>query len=117
MILSQHLRSKDTPREWGVSSWSFPLVVVAMTLMVGVMLGVFGTYAWVGLIGAMVLALLIMLRQDELGAMLVIAVHLYVDWYLAFRVVALVMVFVFLLVFFLTRSDQHPWATPPRLCL
>jgi O-antigen ligase len=105
--------------EWRMFSPSllFPLISIMIALLIGGMLGLFGSYAMAVVLGTLMMTIIIFLRQDELAAMIVIAVHLYVDWYLAFRVVALMIVFTLLIVFFLTRSTRYPWAEPRHLWL
>jgi O-antigen ligase len=98
----------------------FPIVATGISLLVtltALMLGLSSPYAWAAIIGTAAMAIITVLRQDELLATVVIAVHLYIDWYLAFRVVALVIILVLLLVFFLTRSSRCPWVEPPALWL
>ncbi|MGH2508304.1 MAG: O-antigen ligase family protein [Ktedonobacteraceae bacterium] len=60
----------------------------------------------------LLMAWAIAFRQDEAAAVLCIAVHLYVDWYLGARVLALGLVMALLLVLYLTRSPQRPWLFP-----
>src|SRR5205814_2235365 len=64
----------------------------------------------------MIMAIILVLHQDELAATVVIAVHLYVDWYLGQRVVALVIVLVLLLLY-LIRTPRHLWGEPRALWL
>ena len=65
--------------------------------------------------GALIIAIIVILRQDEIAATLVIAVQLYIDSYLGFHVVSQVMALALLAVFFLARSPQHPWVEPRAL--
>jgi len=67
--------------------------------------------------GALIIAIIVILRQDEIAATLVIAVQLYIDSYLGFHVVSQVMALALLAVFFLARSPQHPWVEPRALWL
>ncbi|HEU5384248.1 MAG TPA: O-antigen ligase family protein, partial [Ktedonobacteraceae bacterium] len=54
----------------------------------------------------------ILLREDELAALFCIVVHVYVDWYLGARYVALGLIMVFLGVRYLTRSPEQVWTLP-----
>src|SRR5947208_10215425 len=94
-----------------------PLLAIAITLLLGGVLAIVGPYAWAVLIGAMIVAVILLLRQDELAAMIVIATHLYIDWYVGLRVGALVIVLLLLPVFFLARSSRRPWVEPRALWL
>ena len=91
--------------------------ITMIALFIGGMLGTVGPYAFVITIGAMIVVIIMLLRQDELAVTVVIAVHLYFDWYLGLHLVALLLAFVLLLVFFLARSSQHPWVEPRALWL
>lgn len=74
--------------------------------------------AFWGLIAAIVsMAVIIALRQDELAVAIVIAVHLYIDWYLRLSFVAELLALVLLLIFFLARSPRSLWARPRALWL
>lgn len=95
----------------------FPIAAMMIAVLVGGMLGVFGPYIGVAMLGGIVMSIIIMLRQDELAATIVIAVHLYLDWYLFLHLVGLLLVLVLLLIFFLNRSPQHPWIRPRALWL
>jgi len=72
---------------------------------------------WAFVIGTIIMALIIILRQYELAATIVIAISLYLDWYLGTAFVASIVALGLLLVFFLARSPLHPWAEPRALWL
>ncbi|HEU5230159.1 MAG TPA: O-antigen ligase family protein [Ktedonobacteraceae bacterium] len=74
-------------------------------------------YLWGSIIGSLALVSIIMLRYDEFMAGLLVAVHLYIDWYLALYVVALGMALILLLSFYLLRSVRHPWVEPRAIWL
>jgi len=94
-------------------SLPFPIIAVLIAVLTGGVLGAFGTFAIAVVIGTMIMAVLIVLRQDELAVTLVIAVHLYVDWYLGLHLFGPLMALVLLVVYFLGRSSQFPWVEPP----
>jgi len=95
----------------GVAMIVLPLGGIGATLL-GNLLGVPGFYIWGAVIGAIIMAIVIALRQDELAAILVIAIHIYIDWYWGLEFVAQLMEFALLLIFFLGRSPRSPWAEP-----
>lgn len=89
-------------------------LIVLLSLFVGWRFGDRGMLIGAGLISLLLMALAILYREDELAAVLCIAVHLYDDWYLGMRVLALGFFLILLLVRYLTRSSQQVW-TFPRL--
>ncbi len=90
---------------------------VAIALLLGGRYGNLGLYAVGGVIVAPVLAIIVILRQDELAATIVIAVQLAVDFYLGLHVVSQVITLALLLAYFLSRSLRYPWAEPRALWL
>jgi O-antigen ligase len=113
------LRNASMSSKWETLSLSslFPLAAVMMAFLIGGVLGVFGPYIGVAILGGIVIAIIIILRQDELAATIVIGVHLYLDWYLFLHLVGLLLVLSLLLIFFFNRSAQHPWIKPRALWL
>jgi O-antigen ligase len=71
-------------------------------------------FAWVILICAVMIALLVVLHQEALAVSIVLAVHLYADWYLGSRILALPMIVAFLAMSFWLRSSA---SAPPALWL
>lgn len=72
---------------------------------------------WGLVVGTLIMTVIIMLRQDEFAANVVIATSIILDWYLHINFVALLIALILLLVFFLTRSPRYPWAEPRALWL
>jgi hypothetical protein len=70
--------------------------------------------AWVIVISAALIAILAILRQDTIAVGIILVVHLYLDWYLGLRVLALPMIIVFLAASLWMRSS---WLAPPALWL
>ncbi len=90
----------------------FLLVTIVFALLLSVVLGIFNSAIGGAIAGSLLFVVVIALRQDQLAAVLVVAAHLYLDWYLGLRIMALVLVLVLLFVFFLFRSPQRPWVGP-----
>lgn len=111
------VRSKSTTRDTFSLFSLFPFLAMIIALLLGSILVIAGPYAWALLIGTMILAVILILRQDELAATIVIATHLYIDWYVGLRVSALLSALMLLIVFFLTRSPRRPWVKPRALWL
>lgn len=88
-----------------------------LAVLIGSALGIFGPYIGVAILGSMVMTSIIILRWDELAATIVIAVHVYVDWYLGLHLIAPLMVLGLLVIFYLMRVYQHPWIEPRALWL
>jgi O-antigen ligase len=86
-------------------------------LRIGAGLATFGPAFWGAAVGVVLLALILLLRLDEFAAAILVAVGLYLDWYLITNIVAVLTAFALLGVFFLTRSDRYPWVAPRGLWL
>lgn len=95
----------------------FTLSAVVFGLLLGAVIGAFEPVIWAGVVGAVVLAVLIVLRQDAIIATLIVAIHLYLDWYLGLAAIAQVITLVLLLIFYLLRSEKYLWGTPRALWL
>jgi O-antigen ligase len=93
------------------------LCIMVLVVAIGIAMSVIGIYALAITIGACAMVLILLLRQDELAAIFILVLHLYVDWYLGLLVIAPALAGVLLLIFYLTRSPQHPWTTPRVLWL
>lgn len=76
-----------------------------------------GTALWALIIGAIVFAILLVVRQDQVAAIVIVAIHLYIDWYVGLSLVAHVLAVALLVIFFLARSPRYPWAEPRVLWL
>jgi len=95
----------------------FPITAITIGLLVGGMLGRLGPYASGLVIGAIMMILVTILRQDVLAATFVVVTSIYVDWYLGRLFDAQIITLLLLVVFFLARSPQHPWVEPRALWL
>ncbi len=62
-------------------------------------------------------AINMLLQHDELAAVVIIAVHLYVDWYLGLAFSAQLLTIGMLVLIYTHRSPQHPWVKPRALWL
>jgi O-antigen ligase len=91
-------------------------VVIAL-LLGGELSEGLGLLVGVAIIGAIIMAIVIALRQDELAATLVIAVQVYVDFYLGKHIVSVIMTLALLVIFFFARSRRHPWVEPRAIWL
>jgi O-antigen ligase len=67
--------------------------------------------------GALVMVITVLFRLDELTVTLILAVHLYADWFLGLHLVGILMALVLLIVYYFGRSADHPWVGPRPLWL
>ena len=77
-----------------------------LALLLGVTLGLTGSYVFAIVIGAGIMAITLLLRQDEWLVALLLMIRLYVDWYLGLGVVALVLLIVVLTIYFIFRIPR-----------
>ncbi len=75
-------------------------------LLSGGILGNIGLYVMVSIIGTAVMIIMLILKQDELAITAVVAVHLYVDWYLGLGFVALIMMLLLLIFYYMFRTSH-----------
>src|SRR6266536_2013309 len=77
--------------------------IIIIALLLGMTPGVTGSYVPTIVIGASILVTTLLLRQDEWAVIFILVLHLYVDWYLGTRVIALALTCILLVIFFLER--------------
>lgn len=85
--------------------------------LLGGRFGNLGAYALIAIIGLTAMAIILLLRQDELALTMVIGVRIYVDWYLGLGLVAQVLAIALLVVFYFSRTPQRAWRQPHVLWL
>src|SRR5579885_473961 len=66
----------------------FSFIALLIALLSGGLMALFEPYL---IVGALVLVLILLFKQYELAAGCVLLVSLYIDWYLDYRVVALIL--------------------------
>ncbi len=88
-----------------------------VALLLGMALGKAEPIVGEAIIGLSLFCILVLLRQDELLSVSVIAIHLYIDWYLGGKVIAIAVASILVLVFYLDKSPTRPWTTPRFLPL
>ncbi len=91
--------------------------IIIIALLLGMTPGVTGSYVPTIVIGASILVTTLLLRQDEWAVIFILVLHLYVDWYLGTRVIALALTCILLVIFFLERCVHYPWSKPRALWL
>src|SRR5690242_17872478 len=104
----------------GIRETRFPVLALFLSVagviallfagVYGVLQPSFGVFA----LGAIIMVVVVITRQDGLAATLVIAIHLYVDWYLGYQLFGLLIAVGLLLALFLSRSPkslQYSWAS------
>src|SRR5437588_3062342 len=115
----------QTPRWWESLREQFSplficlILVLSAALSLGVAIGAYDqilVYS-VAAAGAIVMVIVVLLRLDELAVTLILAVHLYVDWFLGLHLVGILMALVLLFVYYFGRSADRPWVEPRALWL
>jgi O-antigen ligase len=104
----------EAMRRWLSLPSIFSILALPAVLFLGVIIGRLNPNYSFALAGAIVMVFSVLFRWDELAVTLIIAVHLYVDWFLGLHLVGVFMVLVLLFVYYFGRSADHPW-TAPRL--
>ena len=95
----------------------FSILVLPAALFLGVAISSFNPMYGVAAAGALIIGIIVQFRWDELMVVLIIVVHVLVDWYLAFRLVSVLMGLALLFVCYLWRSTDHPWVEPRPIWL
>ena len=113
MLSSRVLDTKSIKENFSLFS---PFLILA-TLIALAVVGAIGLFDTSFVVGAIIMALIILLRQDQLAVTAVLLVSLYYDWYQAYRVGALILMVALLIIFFLNRSLKRPWVAPRALWL
>lgn len=93
------------------------LGIAVGALLLGGVLGYINPLYGAAFVGGLFMILVTLIRQDELAITSVIAVHIYVDWYLGLHIIAPLMSLMLLCFYYLARSTQHPWIVPGALWL
>ncbi len=101
-----------------------PLLICLILLLPGMLfLGmVIGTSSRaqeysVAVVGALAMVIIVLLRLDELTVAIILAVHIYVDWFLGLHLIGILMALMLLFVYYFARSSDHPWVEPRLLWL
>ncbi|HEV7236111.1 MAG TPA: O-antigen ligase family protein, partial [Ktedonobacteraceae bacterium] len=110
------------PRWWeNIRAQISPLLICLLLLLpaalfLGVVIGTSSHVQEYSVVvaGALAMVLIVLLRLDELAVVLILAVHLYVDWFLGLHLIGIIMALMLLFVYYFARSADHPW-TEPRL--
>lgn len=108
---------------WGIIKDTFvlpsagSLIVAGGAVLLGGVLGYFNPLYGAAFAGGLFMIFITLIRQDELAITSIIAVHIYVDWYLGLHIVAPLLSLIFLCFYYLARSGQHPWTVPGALWL
>ena len=93
------------------------VIVVAGCLLLGGILGYVNPLYSAAFAGCLFMVYITIVRQDELVVTSIIAVHIYVDWYLGLHIIAPLLSLLFLCYYYLARSDHRPWRLPGALLL
>src|SRR5438067_4443852 len=111
------------PQWWEITREQFsPLLICLIlalpaALFLGVATGASNLVYGLAVAGTLVMAIVVLLRWDELTVTLIIAVHLWIDWYLALHLVGILMALVLLFAYYFGRTSDRPWVGPRPLWL
>src|SRR5579875_990511 len=83
------------------------LVGLAFSVLMGGLFGDIGRSIAIGIFGMLALAIILLLRQYELTVMLIIAIHIYIDWYLGLGLVAPGLAVLLLMIWLLSGFAQY----------
>jgi O-antigen ligase len=108
------IRNREAIRAFCFVSLLFACIVILISLLTNKSIPFLKPFT---IIGSLIFIWVLLIQQYELATGLVLLASLYLDWYLSYRVVALSLVLVLLILFFLNRSSQYPWIEPPALWL
>jgi O-antigen ligase len=93
------------------------ILALPTALFLGAAISAFNLVYGLTVAGALLMVLIVLLRMDELTVTLIIAVHLWVDWYIGLHLVGIIMALVLLIAYYFGRSSDHPWVKPRLLRL
>lgn len=101
-----------------LASSTLVLVLALVTIVsLGLLLEAISTNNTGFVIGGAILLFVLVLRQHELVVTMVIATHIYIDWYLGLAIVAPTIIIGILFILFIFRSQQNSWIAPRYLWL
>ncbi len=106
------------PRWWETIREQFsPLLICLIlalpaALLLGAAIGRSNLVYGLAVAGALIMVIVVLFRWDELTVALIIAVHFWIDWYLALHLVGILMALVLLFAYYFGRSAHHPWVEP-----
>lgn len=96
---------------------AFLLIALLLALLLGGVLGRQDTTTAIMVVGVFLLTVVVVLRQYELALTMIVAAHIYVDWYLGLEIVAPAAAIGLLCVLFLMHSKNGAWPLPRALWL
>ena len=115
--VSQSLPLWTTMREHISPLFICSILAFLATLFLGIVIGLSNIVYGLAVAGALLMVILVLFRWDELTVAFIIAVHLWIDWYLALHLVAILMSLLLLFIYYFGESIDHPWVRPHPLWL
>ncbi|HJT55525.1 MAG TPA: O-antigen ligase family protein [Ktedonobacteraceae bacterium] len=94
-----------------------PLLPVVIAGLSGLVLGTKDESTTAFIAGTLLFLLALALRRYELAVVMIVAAHIYIDWFLGLQIVASVVSVGLLFFLFCIRSPRHPWRSPRALWL
>ncbi len=93
------------------------ILALLAALFLGMAIGRSNLIFGLAAVGALVMVIIVLFRWDELTVSLIIAVHLWIDWFLALHLISILMALVLLFAYYFGRSVQRPWVEPRPIWL
>lgn len=115
--ISQWRKTIEAIRGQFSPSLILSILALPVALLLGTVISRFNPVYGLAIAGALVMVIIVLFRWDELTVTLIVAVHLYIDFYLALHLVGILMALVLLLAYYFGRSADHPWVWPRPLWL
>src|SRR6266487_474898 len=97
--VTQTLRRWETPGEPIFPSLIFSILIIPVMLLLGITIGILSSVSIAAVAGTIIVAVIVLLRLDELTVTLIVAAHILVDSYLNFVVYRVAMLRALLLLF------------------
>jgi O-antigen ligase len=95
----------------------YSILIISAALSLGMIVGILKPVYGFAIAGALVLVIVVLLRWDDLAVTLIVAVHLWIDWYLALHLVGILAALLLVFAYYFGRSADHPWVGPRPLWL
>ncbi len=94
-----------------------PMFLLGIGVLLVSVLGTLDTSTIVFIIGTLLFLIYLALRQYELAVALIVAAHIYSDWFLGREIIGITVAVALLFLLFIVRSSLYSWVSPRALWL
>lgn len=105
-------KTKKTIRDPFSPTSILSILTLLVAFLLGMALSRFNPVYGLAVAGTFAMAIIVLFRWDGLSVTLIVAVHLYIDFYLALHLVGILMALVLVFAYYFGRSADHPWVRP-----